>query len=155
MTQLTEAWQISNSVNIYLLRSLPDALLTAKAGGKGKSIAQQFAHMHQVRLMWLKACDPSLLNGLVPLGKDVVLTAELIAGSLEASGSAIALLIESGVKLGKIKGYKPHPTAFMAYLVSHESHHRGQIMLTLQLAGHKLPAKVSYGVWDWGALAKK
>jgi len=60
-------------------------------------------------------------------------------------------LQEEGFTEGKIKGFKPHPAAFLGYLISHESHHRGQIMLSLKQSGHKVDQKVGYGIWEWGS----
>ena len=40
-----------------------------------------------------------------------------------------------------MKGFKPHATAFLGYLISHESHHRGQIGWTLKQSGHPLDQK--------------
>jgi uncharacterized damage-inducible protein DinB len=51
---------------------------------------------------------------------------------------------------GKVKSFKPHATAFVGYLISHESHHRGQIVWTLKDTGHPLDQKVLYGLWEWG-----
>jgi uncharacterized damage-inducible protein DinB len=51
---------------------------------------------------------------------------------------------------GKIKGFKPHAAAFLGYLISHESHHRGQIALSLKQAGKPLDKKIAYGLWEWG-----
>ena len=49
-----------------------------------------------------------------------------------------------------MKGFKPHITAFLGYIIAHESHHRGQIALSLKQAGHALDRKVGYGIWEWG-----
>ncbi|HEV3260331.1 MAG TPA: DinB family protein [Gemmataceae bacterium] len=48
------------------------------------------------------------------------------------------------------KGFKPHVVAFLGYLISHESHHRGQIGWALKNSGHPLDQKTAYGLWEWG-----
>jgi hypothetical protein len=74
-----------------------------------------------------------------------------LAEALQDSGKAIAsLLIKSLASGGKIKGFKPHATAFLGYLISHESHHRGQIALALKQSGYKLDQKIAFGLWEWG-----
>jgi hypothetical protein len=67
------------------------------------------------------------------------------------SGKAIGTLLETGLENGgKVKGFKPHATAFLGYLISHESHHRGQIALSLKQSGKPLDKKIAYGIWEWG-----
>jgi uncharacterized damage-inducible protein DinB len=43
-----------------------------------------------------------------------------------------------------------HAAAFLGYLISHESHHRGQVTWALKHSGHPLDQKTSYGLWEWG-----
>ncbi|MBL8040278.1 MAG: hypothetical protein JNM04_02905 [Chthonomonas sp.] len=48
------------------------------------------------------------------------------------------------------KALSPHRTAYVGYLISHETHHRAQAELILREFGAALPDKVAYGLWEWG-----
>jgi uncharacterized damage-inducible protein DinB len=148
--QLIETWNIHDRINRYLLKAVPDAALGSALGPKHRTVYRLFAHMHNVRLMWLKAAAPELLNGLAKLEAETGDKAAL-AAALESSGQAIATLLRKGLAAGgKVKGFKPHAVAFLGYLISHESHHRGHIGWTLKNTGHPLDQKTSYGLWEWG-----
>jgi uncharacterized damage-inducible protein DinB len=147
---LAETWTIHNRVNLYLLDAIEDEALAA-ALPKCRSVHDLFAHMHNVRLMWLKPAAPQLLDGLEKLETKTVGSKEKLRDALAASGKAIETVIrEAAERGGKVKGFKPHATAFLGYLISHESHHRGQIGWTLKQTGHPLDQKIAYGLWEWG-----
>lgn len=149
--QLLETWDIHNRINIYLLDAVNPTALAAYSASKGRSVGEQFAHVHNVRLMWLKAAAPELLQGLDKIEKDGAQDKKLLRKSLVESGAALRTLLEKSLAAdGKVKGFKPHGAAFLGYLISHESHHRGQIALSLKQAGHPLDKKVQYGIWEWG-----
>jgi uncharacterized damage-inducible protein DinB len=148
MSPLTETWQIHNRINIYLLEAIDEAQLGDVSASKGRCVGEQFAHMINVRLMWLKVTDPSLLDGIPKVEKNHISKAALL-DALALSGTAIEQLLDESIG-GRIKGFKPHTTAFLGYFISHESHHRGQIMLALKQSGHPVDQKVQYGIWEWG-----
>ncbi|HEX8230404.1 MAG TPA: DinB family protein [Chloroflexia bacterium] len=151
-TQILDTWRIHNRINLYLLDAIaPEALQGTPPGMKGRSVGEAFAHMHNVRLMWLESAAPDLMPGLTKLEKTQASDREALRQALTASGEAIETLLQRGMSAGgKIKGFKPHAVAFMGYLISHESHHRGEIGLLLSQMGHRLDKKVDYGMWEWG-----
>ena len=146
-----ETWDIHNRINLYLLDAIEPPTLTSYSASRGRSVGEQFAHLHNVRLMWLKAAAPDLLKGLEKIEKDSAQDKKVLRASLNDSGVAIKkLLAESIAAGGKVKGFKPHATAFLGYLIAHESHHRGQIVLSLKQSGHHVDKKIQYGIWEWG-----
>ena len=148
---LVETWTIGARITRYLLDGVPASTLDASPTGKGRTVRDLFAHLHDVRLMWLKAARPDLMTGLAKLGSGSKADHAALAAALDASAAAVAVLVaDSAAADGRVKGFKPHVTAFVGYLLSHEAHHRGQVALTVRLAGHPLDKKVSYGMWEWG-----
>ena len=149
--QLVESWLIHNRINLFLLEGIKPEQLSTSPSSKGRNVGQLFAHLHNVRLLWLKSAAPDLLEVVGKLDPDS-LTHPLLVKSLQESGTAIEILLNRAIAGGeRIKGFKPHTTAFVCYLIAHESHHRGQAMLVLRLAGHLIDKKTSYGIWEWGS----
>ena len=149
--QLVDTWNIHNRINLYLLDAIDKSSLASHSASKGRSVGEQIAHIHNVRLMWLKSAAPELLKGLQKIEGEGAHDKTVLKSSLVNSGKAIATLLETSVEgEGKIKGFKPHAPAFLGYLISHESHHRGQIALGLKQAGKRLDKKIAYGLWEWG-----
>jgi uncharacterized damage-inducible protein DinB len=151
MKDLIDTWDIHNRINLYLLDAIDEKHLPDISASKGRTVGEQFAHIHNVRLMWLKAASPELFATQAKIEKDHKLTKKLLSAELVNSSSAISRLLVDGFEKRKIKGFKPHPSAFLGYLISHESHHRGQIILSLKQSGHPLDQKTQYGIWEWGS----
>lgn len=149
MNNYLEAWLISHRMNEHLLVGINEAHLT-DTGSKGRSVGEQFAHIHNVRLMWIKAALPSLMDGQIKIEKEDKLSKKLLFDRLEQSAKGISGVMEDGFKNGRVKGFKPHPEAFLAYMVAHEAHHRGQIILILKENKHLPDNKTLYGLWEWG-----
>jgi len=149
--QLLETWQIHDRINVYLLEAVDSASLDSHSASRGGSGGEQFANIHNVRLMWLKSAAPDLLKGLAKIENDHANDKKVLSKSLVDSGKAVGVLLGQSLAAGgKVKGFKPHAAAFLGYLIAHESHHRGQIVLTLKQAGKPVDKKVAYGIWEWG-----
>ena len=149
--QLLETWAIHSRVVLYVLDAVAPEALGDVGAGKGRSVGEQFAHIHNVRLLWLKSAAPALLAGLEKIERPAATDKALLHGSLAASGEAIgALLREALATGGRVKGFKPHAAAFLGYLIAHESYHQGDLGVALAQSGHPLDRKTAYGMWEWG-----
>jgi len=149
--QILETWQINNRVNLYLLEAIAPENLFAALASKGRNAGEQFAHIQNVRLMWLKQAAPELLENQIKIEKENAGDKDLLKNALTDSAEAIGqMLLTSLEKDGKIKGFKPHATAFLGYLISHEAHHRSQAILALKQSGCAVDKKVLFGIWEWG-----
>ena len=44
--QMIETWEIHNRINLYLLDAIKEEQLTDIAASKGRTVGEQFAHIH-------------------------------------------------------------------------------------------------------------
>lgn len=150
---LLVAFDTNDRINQYLIDNLPAAAWLAEPPqGKGRTIAAIVAHIHNVRLMWLKAAAK---GSNIPEPLDRSVTVAQASKALEQSRAALAELLKSALDGGGgVKGFKPDVAGFFGYLIAHDAHHRGQICMLARQAGHALPQKAMFGMWEWGARGK-
>lgn len=150
MHPLTESFSVNNRINLQLLEGIDDTWLEDQLISKGRKVGEQFAHIHNVRLMWIKVSAPDLLLELNKIEKEDAFDKSVLLSSLSASAQAVSLLIEHSVPKGKVKNFKRSVEMFVSYLIAHEAHHRSQIVLACKQSGHKMDPKVLYKMWEWG-----
>ena len=150
MKALIETWEISHRINEFLLTGIKEEYFKDVSVSKGRSVGEQFAHINNVRLMWVKVAAADLLLSLRKIETDKPITKKIILDAFEKSTPAISAVLSKGFETGKIKGFKPHPEAFLGYIIAHEAHHRGQIIVALKENGHLPDKKILYGLWEWG-----
>src|SRR5689334_12023564 len=131
---LADTWRLSSRVTLLLLDELSDEQLQSAANPRARSIADQFAHLHNVRILWLEHWAPAVAKALGKIEKGAATKAGLRT-ALERSAKALGDLIAEAEQAGKMKGYKRGPAAFLGYVLAHEAHHRGQIIVHLKYAG--------------------
>jgi uncharacterized damage-inducible protein DinB len=147
---LLNAFAINDRINGYLLENLPvEAWRAEPAEGKGRTVAAIAAHMHNVRVMWLKA---SAKGSAIPaqLEKSKVTVKQAVVALGESQAALTAVLKAALEAEGRVKGFKPDVAAFFGYLIAHDAHHRGQITQLARQTGHPLPQKAMFGMWEWG-----
>jgi uncharacterized damage-inducible protein DinB len=147
---LLNAFNTNNRINQYLIDCVPLAAWHAKPpGGRGRSIAAMVSHMHNVRLMWLKVAAKG--SDIPPqLDRTTVTPAQALRALEQSRYALCALLSQSLASDGRIKGFRPDVAGFLAYLIAHDAHHRGQIAMLARQLGHPLPQKAMFGMWEWG-----
>lgn len=153
---LIAAWRTSHNVTAYLIRNLPAGLWSKSVPGNPRRTVRMIAaHLHNARCMWIKMIGGR--HGIAaPRRVDArsVRPSELLRALARSSDGIIAL-----IRLGVARGGAVPPAAwqnfptdmlhFLSYFVAHEAHHRGQLCMLARQLGHRLPAEVSAGLWQW------
>jgi uncharacterized damage-inducible protein DinB len=147
---LLSAFDTNDRINHYLIDNLPGPAWRAKPlDGKGRTIAAIVAHMHNVRVMWLKAAKSDVIP---PQVDRTSVTPKQALHALAASRRALSAIISRALETdGRVKGFRPDVAGFVAYLIAHDAHHRGQITMLARQVGHPLPQKAMFGMWEWGS----
>jgi uncharacterized damage-inducible protein DinB len=154
--EVLATWKRHQQILLFLLQRVPEKHLAAvPVGSKGRDVARQFAHLNRNRLGWLHfhvtGARPELPNstkGERPKKKE-------LAAALRASGKSIEELLAKALrKEARVRLFGKSPVRWMGYLIAHESHHRGQILLALRQSGLVLDEKVTvqglWGKWIFG-----
>lgn len=148
---LLNAFNTNNRINQYLIDNLPAAAWKAKPReNKGRSIQAIVAHMHNVRIMWLKAAAK---DSRIPTQLDRAKATPVQAiRALEHSRKALCVVLSKALESdGRVKGFRPDVAGFVGYLIAHDAHHRGQITMLARQVGHPISQKAMFGMWEWNS----
>jgi uncharacterized damage-inducible protein DinB len=159
------AWNTDNRVTTFLVENLPSQLWPATFPGfPRRTFRSLAAHLHNARCMWVKTLGQP--HGIVPppkVDRNNVQRRQLVA-ALNRSSDAVGRLLLLGFEH---EGHIPPSRAYtwrnlpldvghvFAYLVAHEGHHRGQIVMAARQLGHALPTRITGGLWQWTRRAKE
>jgi len=153
-SQIFEACHINSRVNLILIDAISDEgfeCTLSKQGGR--NVALQFSHIHYVRLYRLERFAKDLMKDQTKIKTETKITRIMLKKRLNESADALAEFIEGGVNdAGNIKGFKRGVIPMLGYLISHEAHHRGSILLTLKTCDHPLPKEIRERIWAWNRI---
>jgi len=153
------AWETNNRVTTFLFEHLPRDLWAATVPGAPRRTIRMIAgHLHNCRCTWIKTLgQPHGLAVPAPVNRHQIGARQLLP-ALYRSGAGITRLLELGCDHG---GTIPPTRSYvwrnlpldvghvLGYFIAHEGHHRGQIVLVARALGHRLPAEVTAGLWQW------
>ena len=154
LEEVIEAWRVNHRANTYLIERISDAGMRCTLSQRGgRNVARQFAHLQYVRVFQLKKRAKRLAEGLREFATDEEPSRQVLIASLGESATRVeewfrlAAAGAPGVRVFK-RGLVPT----LGYLIAHESHHRGNVLLTLKQCGHPLDSATRYAIWDWDRL---
>ena len=153
-TDLLEAWRLNHDINLRLVDAISDAGMRSTLSTRGgRDVARQLVHLHNVRWAWLSMAG--FANGMKKLDTKKAPSRAALKAAHAASCEGIARWLASALDEGaKMKNFAGGPCRALGYFLAHDAHHRGNILLTLKLAGHKVDTKTQYGIWTmWHARA--
>jgi uncharacterized damage-inducible protein DinB len=150
---LLSAFDTNNRINAYIIENLSREAWEAKPlDGKGRTITAIVAHMHNVRVMWLKAAKHSEIPE--QLDRATLTPAQALRG-LESSRAALSTMIGQALATdGRIKNFRPDVAGFVGYFIAHDAHHRGQIAMLARQLGYPLSKQAMFGMWEWGSRSR-
>lgn len=151
LEQMLEAWRTNNRINLFLIDHISDAGMKCTLSERGgRNVVRQFAHVHNNRVWQLEARAKDLADGLHKFETYDEPDQNQLKDCLLASGERMETFFERCVSgSGKRRCFKKGFVAHLGYFIAHESHHRGNILLTLKQCGQNLDQTTRYAIWNW------
>ena len=149
---LLNSWDRNNTILVNLLRALPEGGLEARAMEGSPSVAELFAHIHYVRLVFVHEDAPEFARDVPEEEWADERDTGRIAEMLNESAKAVRDAVQDRVLTGReMNLHYDHPILLLQHMIWHEGYHHGQIKLALKAAGRPLTNKeagpVTWRVW--------
>ena len=161
---LVESFAANDAQNQLILEHLNPKVWRARPPGRNaRTIAAIFSHVHNTRLKWLRlSTDHFKLPAQLDRSRCTQKQARV---ALAESAKLCSGMLRDAIvnPNGRVKRFRrdgwarawPAGAAMVAYMLSHEAHHRGQVCMLAHQMGFPLTIKAGYGMWTWERLWKQ
>ena len=149
--QIVETWHINNRINLHLIKHISrEGMLSTLSKRGGRNVVRQFAHIHNNRIWQLEGRAKTLAKGARKFETHDEPDRRTLMKALEDSAQRIETMLRQANKdVRGVRTFRRGLVPYVAYFVAHESHHRGNILLTLKQCGHALDTAKRSAIWDW------
>jgi uncharacterized damage-inducible protein DinB len=160
---LLSAWKTNNRVTEFFFEQLPDELWSKKIpSAQQKTIRMIAGHIHNARCTWIKKIGKQFaIQPPKSVDRRNVNRTKLLKALKQSNQGVIDLLNEGIKNEGVLNMNIPWANIpsdvvhFMTYMIAHEAHHRGQIVIVARELGHRLPQHITAGLWQWKKLHRE
>jgi uncharacterized damage-inducible protein DinB len=153
------AWRTNCRVTAFLVEHLPESVWDAEVPGVARRTVRTIAaHLHNCRASWIRTLGeehgiraPALVDPRRVSRRQLLVALERSSKGIE---DLLALGIAAGGQVPPSKRYVWRNLALdvghvLTYFVTHEGHHRGQIVMVARQVGQRLPPEITGGLWQW------
>lgn len=150
--ELVEVFEQCGRVTEYLVTVVPrDIWHLPSPTGHGRTIAAVVTHVHGLRKMIAKMGGATVGPSL---DRKRVTPAEARRALQQINDTLTTMFRESlGRGEARVKGISRRTVNIMQYLMQHDAHHRGQIMLRARDLGHAFVTIDTMKIWGWKKLS--
>ena len=152
---LLDSWDRNNRILVNLLRALPEGGLEVRAMEGSPTVAELFAHIHYVRLVFVSEDAPEFARELPNEEWVAERDPARIAQMLDESAKTVRDAVKGRLEASRgMDVHYDHPILLLQHMIWHEGYHQGQMKLALKMSGRPISDETA-GPLTWGVWMRK
>ena len=153
-SQIIDTWNIHNRINLFMIENIPEEAFKATLSTRGgRNISRQLAHVNNVRVWRLKPFAKKISENLIEFEKEESPGKKKLIKAFRQSSEVMEKYFRYCLQNNfEVSNFKRGVLPMLGYYISHEAHHRGNILLTMKKSGFPLSDALKWEIWDWNEI---